>query len=436
MSPEPPTALLIRDARVLRLSRGVRPRRGPQMSDLAVLDRGDVLIEGDKIVAVGQHLSHPPRARMIEGGGRVLMPGFVDCHTHACWAGDRLDEWGQRLAGASYLDILKSGGGIMSTVRAVRACTEEGLMARLRRRLATLLHLGSTTVEIKSGYGLTAGDEIKMLRAIERAHAPGSFPLRRRPMRQVDEPLPLPAVITTALLGHAIDPEVKDFVGHTIAHTLPAIHTQFPNIPIDAYCETGAWSVPDTVRLLAHARKLGHPVRVHTDQFNDLGMVPQAVRLGAVSVDHLEASSKDTLDTLAASATFGVILPCCGLHLDGRYANMRRFVSAGGLLALATNLNPGSAPCPSMPLAIALAVRHCGITPAEAIIAVTVNPATLLGLSDRGTIAPNQRADLILLKHTDERLLAFEFGDDPVDQVILAGRIVKGPEAVEPQAAR
>ncbi len=398
------------------------------MSDLSILDRGDVLIEGDTIVAVGQHLSHPPRARMLEAGGRVLMPGFVDCHTHACWAGDRLDEWSQRLAGASYLDILKSGGGIMSTVRAVRACTEEGLIARLRRRMETMLRLGSTTIEIKSGYGLLADDEIKMLRAIERAHAPGSFTMRRRPQRQIHEPLPLPSVVTTALLGHAIDPDVKDFVEHTIRETLPAVHTHFPNIPIDAYCESGAWSVPDTVRLLSDAKRLGHPIRVHADQFNDLGMAQQAIRLSAVSVDHLEASTKTTLDALAASSTFGVILPCCGLHAENRFANVRRFVSAGGLLALATNYNPGSAPCPSMHMAIALAVRHCGITPAEAIVAATVNPANLLNLPDRGTIAPGQRADLILLKHCDERKLAYEFGDDPVDQVILNGRIVKGPE--------
>ena len=393
MSTDPANpALLIRDARILRLSRGGRPRRGPQMADLAILDRGDVLIEREKIIAVGENLSLPPRIRVVEAAGRVLMPGFVDCHTHACWAGDRLDEWAQRLAGAEYLDILKAGGGIMSTVRAVRTCTEEGLIAGLRRRLAAMLNLGSTTVEVKSGYGLSTEDELKMLRAIERAHAPGSFPLRHKPMRQVDEPMPLPGVTSTALLGHALDPDVDDFVDRTIRETLPAIHKHFPNIPVDAFCESGAWSVADTVRLLADANRLGHPIRVHADQFHDLGMAQQAIRLGALSVDHLEASSKSTLDALAASTTFGVILPCCGLHADGRYANVRRFVSAGGLLALATTYTPGPAPGPPMPMAIALAVRNCGITPAEAFVAATVNPATLLGLTDRGTIAPGQRA--------------------------------------------
>jgi imidazolonepropionase len=254
-------------------------------------------------------------------------------------------------------------------------------------------------------------------------------------MRQLAEPVSLPTVVTTALLGHAIDPDTPDFADLTINQTLPAIHTHFPNIPIDAFCETGAWSVADTARLLTQARALGHPIRVHADQFNDLGMTAHAVRLGAISVDHLEASSRQSLDALAPSDTFGVILPATGFHLDGRYANVRRLVSAGGLLALATNYNPGSAPCPSMPMAIALAVRHCGITPAEAIVASTINPATLLGLSDRGAIAPGQRADLILLKHTDERQLACEFGGNPVQEVVLAGRLVKGPELEVPRAA-
>jgi imidazolonepropionase len=180
------------------------------------------------------------------------------------------------------------------------------------------------------------------------------------------------------------------------------------------------------VRLLGRARELGHAVRVHADQFNELGMVQEAVQLGALSVDHLEASSDRTLDGLAESQTFGVVLPCCGLHVDGRYAKARRLIARGGLLAIATNYNPGSAPCPSMATAIGLAVRHCGLTPAEAIAATTINPATLLGLSDRGAIAPGQRADLILLRYTDERMLAYEFGADPADVVVLGGRIVKG----------
>jgi imidazolonepropionase len=231
-------------------------------------------------------------------------------------------------------------------------------------------------------------------------------------------------VVATALIGHAIDADLPGFVDRTIGQTLDAVHEAYPGITVDAFCETGAWSVADCVRLFERARSLGHPVRVHADQFNSLGMVREAIRLGAASVDHLEASTPDDLAALAVSTTPGVILPCCGFHVDGRYADARRFVDAGGAVVLATNCNPGSAPCYSMPMAVALAVRHCGLTPAESIAACTGNAAALLDLTDRGTIEPGQRADLVLLAHRDERMLACEFGGNPVEAVICAGRVV------------
>ncbi len=401
-------SLLIRNARILTLARGARPRRGPALGDLGPIPVGDVMVSAGRVLAVGPRLSAPRGIETLDAAGRVLMPGFVDCHTHACWAGDRLDEWDLKRRGASYLDILKAGGGIMSTVRAVRGATEGDLAAALRDRLGTMLRHGTTSVEVKSGYGLSTEAELKMLRVI---HVAG----------QAEG---LPTLIPTALLGHALDPDTPDFLESTIAQTLDAVHAAFPGVAIDAYCETGAWSVADCVRLFERARSLGHTFRVHADQFNSLGMLPESIRLGAASVDHLEASRPADLEALAASPTFGVILPACGFQLDGRYAAARRLVDAGGALALATNYNPGSAPTPSMPFAIGLAVRHCGLSPAEAIAAATVNPATLLGLADRGTIAPGQRADLILLRHSDERMLAFEVGANPVETVILGGRIV------------
>lgn len=402
-------SVLIRNARVLTLG-GVAPaRRGAGLGQLGVIARADVLVEGATIAAVAESISLLRAADIeIDGAGRVLMPAFVDCHTHACWAGDRVDEWGRVLAGEKYLDILAQGGGIMSTVRAVRAASQEQLAANLRGRLDAMLRHGTTTVEVKSGYGLTTKDELKMLRAI--GDAARSWP---------------GTVVATALLGHAIDREQPDFVERTIGETLPAVSAEFPEICIDAYCETGAWSLADTVRLFEAARARGHPVRVHADQFNSLGMVREAVRLKAVSVDHLEASTGEDLEALARSETFGVILPVCGLHTDGRYAKVRRFLDAGGRLAIATNCNPGSAPTASMPLAVALACRFCGVTPEEAVAACTVNAAALLGLADRGVIAPGKRADLVLLRHTDERALAYEVGGDPVDAVICGGAVVR-----------
>lgn len=405
---------VIHNARVLTLS-GPRPRRGPALADLGIYKRADIVIEKDRITSVGAGTSsRGTGVTELDAKGRIIMPAFIDCHTHACWAGDRLDEWQMKLAGAQYLDILKAGGGIMSTVRAVRAASESQLLDLLRTRLAAMLHAGSATVEVKSGYGLTTEAELKMLRVIHAAAAEA-----RQSTGQT--------IVPTALLGHAIDPDVPNFTDKVIAETLPAIHAEFPHITIDAFCETGAWSVADSVRLFERAKTLGHNIRIHADQFNSLGMLPQAVRLGAASVDHLEASSETDLDRLAASITFGVILPACGFHVDGRYARVRRFIDKGGRLALATNYNPGSAPSPSMSMAIALAVRHCGLSIAEAIHCATINPAFLIGLPDRGQLIPGQRADLIMLRHTDERMLAYEFGADPIEAVMVGGSFVRKP---------
>ena len=399
--------ILIRNARVLTLAEGCRPRRGAEASALSVLPGDDVLVHQGVVQAVGPGLEPDPGTRVIEARGRVLMPAFVDCHTHACWAGDRLDEWEQKQRGATYLEILRAGGGIMSTVRAVRAASESELSDALIARLGAMLTEGTTACEVKSGYGLSTDDELKMLRAI--AGADARWPGRVR---------------MTACIGHAKDPEQSDFVDRTIRETLPAVHTEFPGCTIDAYCEEGAWSLDETIRLFEAAAELGHPLRIHADQFNELGMLDAAIGLGAVSVDHLEATSPDALARLADSETMGVMLPCSGFHVDGRYADGRRFIDAGGALAIATNANPGSAPCLSMPMAVALAVRNVGLTAAEAITAATVNAATLLGMDDAGTIEPGHRADLVLLRHQDERQLGYEFGGRHADLVLCAGAIV------------
>lgn len=398
-------SLHIRNARLLTLATGDRPRRGKALADLGVIPAGEVLVVDDKIAAVGPKVEAPADAEVIDAHGRVLLPGFVDCHTHACWAGERLDEWEKKIGGVPYLRILKEGGGIHATVRAVREATQKQLAASLRDRLALMLREGTTTVEVKSGYGLTTEAELKMLRAIRRAASewPGT-------------------VVPTALLGHAFEGNADDYARMVVKEMLAEVSREFPDIAVDAYCEKEAWSVESCVRLFEKAHK-HHPIRVHADQFNSLGMIPEAIRLHARSVDHLEATSKADLAALAKSNTFGVLLPCTGLHTDQRFARGGAFVDLGGAVALATNCNPGSAPTHSIPLAIATAVRFCGLSPAEAIAAATVNPATLLGLNDRGTIAPGQRADLVLLRHRDERLLAYEMGGNPVDTVIVGGRI-------------
>lgn len=380
------------------------------MRDLGIVDRADVLLEDGSISAVapsnpGIRLLRPAEVE-IDAKGRVLMPAFVDCHTHACWAGSRHDEWERKLAGATYLEILQSGGGIMSTVRATRAASEGELVASLSARLLRMLAFGTTTIEVKSGYGLSTEHELKTLRAIKRAAT--GFP---------------GTVVPTALIAHAIDADQPDFVERTIHETLDAVHAEFPGIAIDAYCEKGAWSLGDCTRLFDRARSLGHPIRVHTNQFNGLGMVEHAAAIGAVSCDHLEAMTDAEVRAIAASTSIGVVLPAACLHLGSPYANARRMTEAGAAVALATNCNPGSAPTESMPLAMAMGVRGCGMTPAEAIVGATLNAACVLGLGDRGQVAPGQRGDLVLLDDTDERAIVYELGGSPVSHVFVGGRL-------------
>ena len=409
-------SLLIRHARILTLAQpgsdstltvGVKPRRGAALSELGIIARGDVLVSDGKIAAVGAELPVPPDAEVIEADGRVLMPGFVDCHTHACWAGDRLDEWDKQLRGASPAELQKLGGGIHATVRAVREATRKQLAAGLRTRLDAMLAGGTTTVEVKSGYGITLEAELKMLHAIQRAAQewPGT-------------------VVPTALLGGALDGDAALYTRMVVREMLPAVWHEFPGIAIDARCGEGAWPVEACVKLFERAGKHGLPLRLHADRFATTGMIPEALRLHARSVDGLEAATKEDLVALAASDTFGVMLPATAFHTGGRCMRAGAFVDSGGLIALASNYNPGTAPTHSMPFVLALAVRYGGLTLAEAITASTVNAAAVLGLTDRGMIEPGRRADLILLKHRDERQLAYELGGNPIEWVVSGGKRV------------
>jgi imidazolonepropionase len=399
--------IAITNARILTLAGNDAPRHGPSMRELAAIERGTIVVRDGIIESVGPTIEIPVDAEPIDAGGRVVMPAFVDCHTHACWAGDRLDEWELKQRGATYLQLLEAGGGIMSTVRAVRVASVEQLTESLLSRLNWMLAEGTTACEVKSGYGLSTKDELKMLDAIVLADQ--NWPGRVSP---------------TACIGHAKDTDVVDFVECTISETLPAVHERYPGVTIDAYTEQGAWSVEETVRLFHAAKELGHPLRIHADQFNALGMVEAAIELGAKSVDHLEATDPGSIETLAKSETMGVMLPCSGFHVDERYGDGRAFIDVGGALAIATNVNPGSAPCLSMPMAIALATRKLGITAAEAISASSVNAAYLLGFSDQGTLEIGKRADLIMLRHRDERQLGYTFGGSHVERVICAGKVV------------
>ena len=296
----------------------------------------------------------------------------------------------------------------MSTVRSTRAATREALTANLLSRLRAAVATGTTTIEVKSGYGLTPDDELKMLEAIR-------CTVEKTPLR----------VIPTFLGAHAKDDTNPQFVEETTGVTLPRAVAAFPGIACDAYCERGAWSAEECTRLFTRAKALGCPIRVHADQFNSLGMIETAIGLGARSVDHLEATQPAELQLLARSETIGVVLPGCGFHLDNRFANARGFLDAGGAIAIATNCNPGSSPTISMPFIIALAVRFLRLTPAEAIVAATINAAHVLGLADQvGSVEIGKRADVQLLATDDERTLAYEYANPGPEALWMGGRRV------------
>ena len=405
---------IILNARIITLDEGDIPRRGEAMNTLGIIEHGFVLVQDGTIQQVESGspeesvFEKSDELVVIDAEGRVVLPTFVDCHTHSCWAGSRLDEFEAGLKGVPYLEILANGGGIMSTVRAVREASQEELATSLVGRIAVMASLGTTVVEVKSGYGLTTKDELKMLRAIH------------------DASQEIPQLVSGTFLGaHAIDPTVDNFTDLVIEETLPAIANEFPSITCDAYCEEGSWSVKETTKLFERAIELGCPIRVHVDQFNSLGMLPIAIELGAISVDHLEHSTDKEIALLATSDTIGVLLPASGFCLNDTYARGRKIIDMDCAVAIASNFNPGSAPMPSMPFAIALACRRLGLNPAEAITAATVNAACVLGLQEQvGRIKVGFRGDIQLLDCEDERELAWQIcGGGPL-LVSIDGQIV------------
>ena len=399
------------------------PRRGAAAAHLDVLADGAVAVDDGHIVAVGTSAELRGRysaRQSVDAGGKLLCPGFVDCHTHVVYAGDRAAEFEQRLQGRDYLDILAAGGGILSTMRAVRAAPLEQLVAQSRERLTELLRLGTTTAESKSGYGLDTGSELKQLEAMA--------------LLEATQPVEL---IPTLLAAHAIPPEFKGdpdgYVAQVVEETTPAAAAWYAASPfarrgtplgVDVFCEKNAFSLDQSRRVLEAGIALGMLPTVHVDEFSSLGGVALAVELGARSADHLDVTRGEDIALLGTSnSTAAVLLPAVGFHLSGsHWADGRGLVDAGALVALATDLNPGSAPCPSLPLVMALGCRQCGLTPAEALYAVTINAAQVLGIAERvGSLEPGKQADLLLLDLPDWRHLVYRFGGNPVAAVFKKG---------------
>ena len=407
-------------SQVLTLASPGGPKRGTGMAELGIVPNGAVAVRDRRILDVGpsEELEHKIQAtRTLYAGGYVVMPGFVDPHTHLVWAGERADEFEMRVAGASYMEIMAAGGGIMNTVRRTRAASVEDLVAETEPRLERMVAHGTTTVEIKTGYGLNTRDELKQLEAIRR--------LGERS----------PATIVPTFLGaHAVPAEfkgrVEEYVDLVVEEMLPAAAAAEAgaegSLFCDVFCEEGAFSLDQSRRVLEAADKLGFRLKIHVDEFESLGGTQLAVELGATSADHLVCTPADEIELLARSDTIGVALPGTPFGLGHHdYTPAREIIDGGGVLALATDCNPGTCWCESMQFMLALACRYMSMTPAEAISAATINAAHAVGLgTEVGSLEAGKRADILLVGVPSYQHLGYRFGTNLVQGVLLAGEML------------
>ncbi len=398
------------------------PQRGQQLGDLGLIPNGAVAVADGKIVAVGDTAvltSHYYAPQIINAHGRAVIPGFVDPHTHIPWFGDRAAEFEQRIAGASYMEIMAAGGGIMSTVRATRQASVADLVADNLPRLARMLQYGATSAETKTGYGLETAAELRQLDAIAALH-------QAQPIELTPTFLPAHA-IPVAYHGRT-----EDYVQLVIAEMLPAgaAWAKEYNTPLfcDVFCEQGVFDVDQTRRILTAAAALGYRLKVHADEFVGLGGTKLAVELGAISADHLVKTPAADIAALGAGPTIAVGLPGTPFGLAERdYTPAQAILEAGGALALATDCNPGTSWCESMQMVIALACRYMKLTQAQALAAATLNAAHAIGRGHEiGSLEPGKQADLLILDTADYRQLGYRFGTNLVQMVMKKGKVVIG----------
>jgi imidazolonepropionase len=401
--------LLVRDlAELATPAGGQAPLRGGALAAVEVVRDAYVLCEDGRIASFGPMRELGAGLREsdgeleeLDGRGLCAVPGLVDCHTHACFAGDRVDEFELRATGASYEELHAAGGGILATVQATRSAGEAGLTDAVRRHRRWMRRAGTTTFEAKSGYGLDRETELASLRAIRSAGG-----------------------IATWLGAHAVPPEFADadaYLDFALAEVLPEAARLAA--AADVFLEEGAFDVDQARRYLTACRAAGLALRLHGDQFTEQGAIPLAIELGACSVDHLEATGEAAIRMLVASDVVGVLLPASALFLDRPMPPARALVDAGAAIAIATDFNPGSSFCESLAVVASLAVTQLHLTPAQALSACTVNAAFVLGVRDVGRIAPGYAADLVLLDAPDWRYLAYHLGGDLVATVIEGGEV-------------
>ncbi|MDQ3634714.1 MAG: imidazolonepropionase [Acidobacteriota bacterium] len=429
-------------------------KKGNAMQNVGIIENGAVAVVDGIIEAVGtsrEILNEFESEIVIDAEQKSVTPGFVECHTHIVYAGNRLDEFELKIKGAEYLEILESGGGILSTVQKTREASLEELVEQSRKRLDKMLELGVTTCEVKTGYGLNTETELKMLGAI----------LKLNQIHPIN-------LIPTLLAAHAVPPEFQgksdEYVDLICDETIPfafrlfsenlidgsetyitsEVGTQnagigvgyivesewlekWQNNPffIDVFCEKNAFNLKQSKRVLETGKRFGMKIKAHVDEFTNLGCAKFAIESGATSIDHLDATSDAEIEILAASDTIGVVTPTVNFNFGStEFADARKMIDAGCAIAVSTDYNPGSAPCPSLPNAMAIACRYQKLLPNEAINAITINAAFAVGMGNKiGSLEVGKQADILILETDDYRELAYEFGGNLVGKIIKNGKL-------------
>jgi imidazolonepropionase len=419
-----PTTLIIQNTRQLLTMRSDHkgPRTGKQMEDLGIIEDGAVAVSDDTIIAVGKtkkvldQLKIDKKTKVIDARDKVVLPGFIDCHTHPVFANTREEEFEMRIRGKSYQEIAASGGGIKSSVKALRSKSKEKLIKLTIPRLDRMLSYGTTTIEAKSGYGLSLEDEIKMLEVIAELNR----------IHPID-------LIPTFLGAHEIPEEYKnkrrEYIKLIIEKMIPEVAKRKLAVFCDIFCEKGVFDIEESREILNAAKKHGFKLKLHADQLTTLGGAKLAAELGAISADHLEFIDDEGIRMMKQAGVIGVLLPgaCFGLSIK-EYPPARKMIDEGLPVALATDFNPGSSMTESMPIILSLACLMLKMTPAEAVTGATINSAcTVDKASEVGSIEAGKKADLVIWNVQNYKEIPYHYGVNLVDQVIKKGIVIPTP---------
>lgn len=391
----------------------VKLLKGSEMAELPIIENAWLLVENGKIADFGKmdNLPQVEHAEEIDASGKMLLPGWIDSHTHLVYAGNREQEFVDRIKGLTYEEIAQKGGGILNSAKKLQQTSEEDLYLQTAKRLEEVMRMGTTAIEIKSGYGLTTEAELKMLRVIKKLKENYDLPIK-----------------ATFLGAHAVPKEYKDrkeaYLDLLIDEMMPKIAEEGLAEYVDIFCEKGYFTVEDTQKVLAAGKKHGLIAKIHVNQFNSIGGIQAGVENGALSVDHLEVMAPEDFESLKNSSTMPVALPSCSLFLGIPYTPARKIIDEGLPLALATDYNPGSTPSGNMNLVVSLACIKMQMTPEEAINAATINAAYAMGLSEtHGSITNGKAANLILTDAVPSYgFLPYSFGANHIDSVFINGK--------------